>query len=483
MLGLIGQSKPAFCIAGMSLKDSLATGAIVNIAQTIDAFRRGAVDLDCPKMVLKQVRTNGTRLEGPGYIKQQNDGTLWFKIYVTSRENARPFGLFAGDPPLGPLHPDEAFFELSAIAQDGTTIHADRIRAVPNWNLHEDTLQVQGSLQSIVALEERSEAESYLRLVYFEEYDVPLFLPSETEIHGVPYAVVDRAEFEAVGCQFEVQRREGSGQTIIVAKSAKEFPPAFNFRVQEALQYVTAESAFWRVRIERAGRGLEVEFASPRRRSSHTQMDPPLSRSSIDWRTYTWTLFSAYLAYVASKTVGTHWNPVAYHQYNAVESSANSIDAWAIGISVAVEAVASLVSLEKPEGEAQKLSDFRKLVCEFVAGLPIYADLARRLPGLLGSMGNRRPQDVLHALAKQGKVKKSYIEAFSNLRNRQVHPKLQDLNPPSPLESQQLIDEIHRTEVVLRQLTFHLIGYEGPFTDYGAQNWPSKPYPLAAHDT
>lgn len=32
--------------------------------------------------------------------------------------------------------------------------------------------------------------------------------------------------------------------------------------------------------------------------------------------------------------------------------------------------------------------------------------------------------------------------------------------------------------LLLRQLKFYLIGYEGPFSDYGAESWPTKQYPL-----
>jgi hypothetical protein len=451
----------------------------LNIAEAIDAFRRGALDLDCPKMTLAQGHPGGARFEGPGYIRQSEDGTLTFKIYVVSRENAHPFGTFCGPSRIGDLHADDSFFALSAIAQDGTALSADRILPSPNWNHHEDTVQMFGSLKSITALLERQQSESYLRLHFFEEYDVPLFLSSNTEIHGVPYAMVDHAKFEASGCQFELRRREGSGDTIVEVTSAKEFPAAFHLRVQEAFQYITARSAFWRARVERTPRGLEVELASPRRKSFRTQIDPPLSPHHIDWRTHTWPLFSCFLAYVIAKTDGIHWNPVAYHLYNAVESSANSVDAWAIGVSVAVEAVASLVTIDGPMGEPERIDGFRKLICEFVAGLPLYADLVSRIEGLVNSMKNKRPQDVLHVLAKTGRVEKGYISAWSSLRNRHVHPRLEDLNPPTPIDYQELLDNIHRAQVLLRQLTFHLIGYEGAFTDYGAKDWPSKRYPLA----
>jgi hypothetical protein len=56
------------------------------------------------------------------------------------------------------------------------------------------------------------------------------------------------------------------------------------------------------------------------------------------------------------------------------------------------------------------------------------------------------------------------------------------LKKPDAVDYQKLLNQIHRVETLLRQLTFYLIGYEGPFTDYGGDgkhNFPSKQYPLS----
>jgi hypothetical protein len=72
-----------------------------------------------------------------------------------------------------------------------------------------------------------------------------------------------------------------------------------------------------------------------------------------------------------------------------------------------------------------------------------------------------------YALAETGHVEKDYVEAWTYLRNKHVHPTLKDLEKPDQIDFQKLIDHIYRVEVLLRQLTFYLIGYEGPSTDYG----------------
>jgi len=171
--------------------------------------------------------------------------------------------------------------------------------------------------------------------------------------------------FEACGSKFEVRKRDGSGDTVVEVTSEAAFPVAFNLRIQEALQYITAKTAIWRARLENEGNELHLELASPWRKSARTQFSPPISPASIEFCEHGWPLFGRYLSYVVQKTEGTHWNPVAYHLYNACEATASSVDAWAGGVSIAVEAVASLINVEA-EGRAADVGPKRQIAGEKV---------------------------------------------------------------------------------------------------------------------
>jgi hypothetical protein len=454
---------------------------MMNTAETIDAFRRAALDMDCKKMVLRQCAENGEVFEGPGYIRQTPEGVLTFKLYVTQRENVRPGANFGARlrGVAGKLYEPELYYDLTALAQDGTTWTAAGILPNFNWDMSDADVIAVGQMRSIVAeLPRPSRPDHYLRLHFFDEYELPLHKMSPMEQHGSGYMVRDRAEFEACQCKFEVQVREGSGDTVIEATSDAPFPPSFEARIQEALQYLTGKSAFWRARAVSSGEKLCVELLSPWRRSSRTQLDPPISRASMDFHTHGWKLFGSYLAYVVEHTEGAHWNPVAYHLYNAIEASAGSIDAWAVGVSIAVEAVAQLIQLPTDEVEAARVSAFQNHMRKLVdAQTNFEKDLLDRMRGLIGTLSQKRPQDVLYALAETGHIDKAYIEAWIDLRNRHVHPKPKDLKQPQGVDYQELFDRIRRTEVVLRQLTFYLIGYEGPYADYGTPGFPSKSCP------
>ena len=452
----------------------------MDIYETIDVFRRGAIDLDCKQIVLSQHKEGGERFEGQGYIRQSSDGVLFFKIYVSQYKNAKPFGHLEAQlsAVLGTLHSDEMFYDLDAVGQDGTHWMATRILPAFHWDASDMSVLANGQMQSIVADLELPQRHHYLRLHFFEEYSVPVHFMSKTEKYGNEHMVRDRAAFEACGSKFEVRKREGSGDTVVEMTSDAAFPTAFHLRIQEALQYITGKTAIWRVRLESEGGKLVLELASPWQRSSRTQFSPPISPGSIHFHNHGWDLFACYLTYVVTKTEGTHWNPVAYHLHNACEATANSVDAWAVGVSVAAEAVVGLIKLPSDDEKAKRLALFQERMRECLGTQTDFLDLAPRMEGSIAAMSNRRPQDTMYALADIGYVEKTYVDAWTDLRHRHVHPTLKDLKKPDPVDYRKLLKNIHRVEVLLRQLTFYLIGYKGPFTDYGAENFPSKQYPL-----
>ena len=204
---------------------------------------------------------------------------------------------------------------------------------------------------------------------------------------------------------------------------------------------------------------------------------------SINYREHGWRLFEAFLAYVIEKTPGTHWNPVAYHLHGAYEATANSIDARAVGLCVAVEAIAGLIEVESDAAQAREVEDYQKAAGAWLETRTDFSEtIVKRAKGLIDAMGSRRPQDTLNSLALKDLVEKDYIGSWSYLRNRHVHPKLKDLGKPSEPDTQKLLDSIHKVEVLLHQMTFHLISYDGHFTDYGVPGFQSKKYPLKPCD-
>jgi len=179
---------------------SQTTPSMLDIDETIDAFRRGRLNFDCKRMVLTQHKEGGERFEGQGYIRQSLDGTLAFKMYVTEYR-AEPLGHLTAlwGVKAGEIHGDEMFHDLDAVGRDGTRWTATRIMPNPHWDMSDMSVLLDGQMQSITARLDMPQPRHYLRLHFFEEYEVPLHLVSETENHGNRSMVLDRAEFEACG--------------------------------------------------------------------------------------------------------------------------------------------------------------------------------------------------------------------------------------------------------------------------------------------
>src|SRR5665213_2002404 len=253
----------------------------MEFSEVIDLFKRGVFDTDCKEMTLTQNKVGGARFEGQGYIRQAEDGALNFKIYVTKRENAEPADHINEwlRRASGKLHPEEMFYDLVAVGRDGTQWTAQRILPNPHWDMSDCNVLITGQMYILSARAPTSHPHPYLRLHFFEEYEVPLRLMTERELHGERYMVRDRAEFDALGLTFEV--RKHGNDTILEVTSETEFPPAFYLRLQEALQYLSAKPAHWRARLDADGKDICLELASPLRKSIRTQFDPPISPRAV----------------------------------------------------------------------------------------------------------------------------------------------------------------------------------------------------------
>ena len=254
---------------------------------------------------------------------------------------------------------------------------------------------------------------------------------------------------------------------VIEATSEAAFPAAFNLRnFRRSIQYITAKTAIWRARLSARATSFISNSHLPRESLQKLNL---VRRFRSDLSTST-KMVGRCLDGISPTSCripkGRTRNPVAYHLYNACEATASSVDARAVGVSVAVEAVASLISIEDDKRMLDRLTLFQERTRKCLEAQSDLADIAVG-SGQISSISGKRPTDILYALAKTGHVEEAYIKPWKDLRNRHVHPTLKDLKKPDLADYQKLLDDIRRVETLLRQLTFYLIGYEGPFTDYG----------------
>ena len=419
-------------------------------------------------MILRQNNTNGAIFSGKGDIFQNADGTLSFRIFVVEYQNIDPHRYFQGG---------RRKFELFAYSYDGREWTASEITPSVHWDASSPSdVFINGTLSALISNEPSSSDQYYMRLHFFEKCDVPLNSYSRVFEHGSEYMVLDRAKFNVRNLGFELKAHDD--ETVIEIHSESEFPPNFHLRIQEALQFLIARSVFWRALKTVKKTEARLELWTPIVKASSTSLRPPISSAHAEeYHGYGWNFFGKFLDYVAKETKNTYWNPLAYQLYNACQSSANSIDARALGYCVAVEALTNLSNVKQDPEKADQIADCQKRLREWLSENDLVG-LKPRLDGLVGMLGDRRVRDDLCTLAAAGRIEKKYIAPWSYLRNRQTHPRIRDLKKPSKQNYDKLIISTEQVQVLLYQLIFHLIDYSGPFSDYGDSGFSSKHYPL-----
>jgi hypothetical protein len=192
-----------------------------------------------------------------------------------------------------------------------------------------------------------------------------------------------------------------------------------------------------------------------------------------------WRLFGKYIEYVSNDSYTILSRRCSRYLHNAREASANSIDAWTIGLCVAVEKLSRLVDYVEADADKWQRLAVQRLVrrwlkCKRWSNTRV----GQRAIGLLSSLSDARLKDRLERLVQSGRIDQDHIGIWSKLRNPSVHAggNIGD----NTTERQKWLDDIGAVTVLMYQITFYLIGYTESYTDYSQQNWPSAPYPLPA---
>ncbi|NOJ41053.1 hypothetical protein [Bradyrhizobium australiense] len=299
-------------------------------------LKRPKLNVDFLEMTLTQNKSGKSAIvyKGTGYIRQTQDDVLTFRLYASQTQNTNAMADFRrlNQTRSGELYPEEAFYTLIGIASDGSQWTADRVLPEPSWNFEHSNPIVSGKL-SLVTCGELLPDPKAVTLHFFERADLPM--------------IAREANFEAVGCEFHCENDEDG--FVVRAKSSEPLPKHLVMRVEEALRFLLAQSVSPRAIVQPRA----VILNSATRKTGAIRLGPPISRGSIAFLKG-WRLFETYLAHIVRQTKFEKWNPCSGYVHNAQEASANSLDAWAIGLCVAVEGLASMIKLDEGKVEKKK---------------------------------------------------------------------------------------------------------------------------------
>jgi hypothetical protein len=440
----------------------------MSIDDYIAALKENRLQFDGATMELVQARNHEpVAYRGRGFVDQDKDGRLFFKLFVTEYENTDAFRSLNArlSSTSGQLFAPEDYYELKVVSLDGKIWQANGILPECSWPSHSLPI-VSGKMNAICSANSRLESNiHHLSVHIFEDLELPIWPERDGKV----------IKLNAANCEFEVSK---TGPEVLVRASSKHpLPHNLAVRIQEALKFITAKPAIIRAISVTRPTGTSWTLMSAPRLTTETQKSPPLGRSHIEFLDHGWDLFVRYLEFTIKKSSMTYWSHVTYHVHNATEASANSMDAWAVGVSVAVEGLANLIQISSDRTEKELVRKLKCFVLEQVKESGEFSSQSLRLEGLLGSMNNTRVQDRLRPLTVSGNVTSAYVKAWSSLRNKHVHPKAIDLKKLSEGDIQDFLDLIYKVTTLMHEIVFYLIDYRGPYQDFGSNGWPIKIYP------
>jgi hypothetical protein len=448
----------------------------------VSAFRAGEFEIDCIEMRLTQHKEqDAITYVGPGYIKLSDDGNLEFKVYA--RDEANTSALASLDammkPESGKIYGETDFYTLTAVDRANNQWLAPDLLPHPDWRSLEDVSPIVHGTLTMLRTESgrfaKPARKHLLRLHFFENVQVACTSISAQETPKGTVLTRDHAKFSALGCDFHVSKMDD--EIIVEVQSDEPFAPFFETRIIEALQFMVARALPLRMLVTVEGPRQALELSSSVPRAEKPKLDPPLASGYQGYQECFWPLFTRYLKYVVKNNSTQYWHSCSYHLNNAAEASSLSIDTWATAICVAVEGIASLIEVKSTPEEKKTKNGIIDALKDYIDAQAWDGNLKERVKGLLPQIHNVQVRTRLETLRVIGHVDRVNMKAWSDLRNKQAHPKYSDLRNINKVDLQSKLDLISKTTVLMYQIVFHLIGYGGKYVDYGTYGFPVRDYP------
>jgi len=451
--------------------------------KTISTLLFGGTDVDCPTMELRRATSSAQEVyKGPGFLRSDEDGQLLFKIYPTGPANPNTALDWLRASTAGQLIDRRYFHTLTATDWTGQVWTAEGI--LPNITQGPAGFSIQGNLRHLDATKSTRVTHngSIMQMLFLDQILIPCNAMTDTNVtlgraSTSSTKSLDLAEFSSCGCDFLL--RSATDQLLANICSQEAFPLNLQTRMIESLQFVLARSLYCRFRQEVSGQTTTIRLTSAQPESSRTMMPPPLHFNTVQVHqnpSPVWQMFDAYLRYVLAHPE-QDWHPCSIHVHKAREASANSLDARALGLSIAVEGVVKLAGADLGKPSSVFKAAVRKLKDHCAQWLGIEGwdgndSLKSRAGNLLSQLCSVRAVDRLYALAENGSVQQPLVEAWKALRNPTAHAEI-----PDTAENQRFVDHVMAATVLLYQLVFSAIGYTGPYSDYATRGFPVSTYP------
>lgn len=442
-----------------------------------NAYRQGTLVIDCVTMKLTQRGTDTPIIyEGKGLITQIDNDHLNYKLFATHAKNIDPgaemMRMFNGTS--GKVIEADQYYDLTANDVHGQVWTSEHIQ--PNSIWPQDDLPVlHGGLRYISAATTSRIPHNSVSIECFKALDFPTRFGRQ-----IARAPVEDT-FKVGSIEFSTRQSDEGFQ--ISAVSDQPLDENYYLRIIEALKFVTARPVLPRIITHVTGDKATVYFSAASPTNPRMQQFQPLSPNSWAYARDSKALFGCYLRFITTGHTGEYWHHLTFFLDNAAQATGGSVHSWAAGLGVAVEGLLSLIDVPANETNAKDLKDFGDWLIGQIRASEAHSSFETRMAGMVSSMGRLGPKDRMQVLIDKGVIDAPLRKAWNELRNANVHPDASALNQNPNTDLQPLYDRICKTSVLMYQIVFHLIGYEGQYTNYGVHGFPEAQYahpPLAS---
>jgi hypothetical protein len=436
------------------------------------ALYRGELRIDCSRITLTQnTPDNPLAFTGNGYIYQLADGAIRFHMFPQPEGGARARALFDISLSANFLTKGN-YFHFEAVAYGGGTWTCDAVRADPV--IYDAEFIIQGGLYEICRTVEGPEGKSpfFLQVQIFQKFDLQhmAFVETVNDFGNMHERRVSRYSSSLGDCE----ARSLEDRVIWYVSSQNKLPDNLHDLVIAAFEFLAAKTVAPRVIEHHRHSTVMLRLLSPRPVSIRTRLRRPISAHHLIDYEMPWRLFDRYLKYLASCT-GPGWHPCVLHLHNAIEASANSLDAARLGLCVAVEGLAKLIPVPADEDQKRNIKKLTKAMrCILLRSGLNATVLGQRAEGLFSQLHIPRLKDHLEPLVRTGELRQSLIKAWSDLRHGAAHAAAFDIDNARPDETAKLLVGIDRVTTLMYEIIFHLIEYEEEYTDYSEPDHPPR---------
>jgi len=440
----------------------------------IEKYREKALSLDFKVIKLTQLGDgNHKNYEGPGYIEQNQDGTLTYKLFHNSGIGLKEFFGRYSNIKAGELIPEDHYFSFEGIDIYDRYWTSERIDI--DYHTSEGFTVVQEKLQRIKTVTTLPAFEGKERSGEFHQAWIPkkIKLPSNLSTSTQQFIGEDemKSSFSHSAAKYEndllkILLFHDDDWLIIQIKVEKnDFHPFIYERVLGALQYIMAEPLNWVIYEKRIKDDVTSIFR-------HYQEDHKKSRFHeaillVDGNeSEAWNLFDVYLKHILINTEEYN-DPISTIISKCLSASQGSFDAFSLTLSLAVEEILNVAFKEVKVQKSVKEEDI-KTFKKAVKQLPIDESFRSRINNFVGYIQSTTATDRLRQLIDSTPISTTEYKSWRDIRNHFAHP------DDSKLNTQDKVDKTYSVLTLLHKLIFIKIRYKGAYNDYGEREWPQK---------